>query len=174
MSHSLSSTSWGDASTEEFYFESTLSACAHVDAITWPPPHGLEARTQKEPGVLKSDPNIPSPHSLAGEGPLSVGSVGPCPRVPSGGSSAQLRHRERGAEYCSAPWRWSGRRAEGKGSGQVSHPRARGLGACRALNCENTGWAGELYRRALASSMHTCRFVYVCCIQVLEPCVSLC
>lgn len=31
------STSWGNDPTEEFYFESTLSACAYVDPIVWPP-----------------------------------------------------------------------------------------------------------------------------------------
>lgn len=55
-----------------------------------------------------------------------MGSAGSCPRVPSGGSSAQLRHRERSAGCCSAPWRWSGSRARAKEPNQVSLLTGRG------------------------------------------------
>lgn len=68
-----------------------------------------------------------------------MGSVGPCPRAPSGGSGAQLRHRERGAENVSAPSRYSGRRAEGKGPGPGELSKEERAGRRWVLNCGRTG-----------------------------------
>lgn len=136
-----------------------------------PPLHGLQTSTEdakNEQSILKSKPTDLYCHLTHWrESPLTVGSVGPCPRAPSGGIRVQLRHRERGAEYGSAPSRQSGRRAEGKGTGPGELPQDQ-----RAV-FECADWARGQNTRVSKSSMHACRFMYVCCVQILEPCDSV-
>lgn len=112
-----------------------------------------------------------------------MGSVGPCPRAPSGGSRAQLRHRERGAEIVSAPSRYSGRRAEGKGTGPDELSKDKRAGGRWVLNCERTGWAWGLYTGLFieCTRVGSCIFVVfrcsnpvICVLNVCRLCVSTC
>lgn len=112
-----------------------------------------------------------------------MGSVGPCPRAPSGGSSAQLRHRERGAEIVSAPSRYSGRRAEGRGTGPGELSKDQSAGRRWVLHCERTGWARGLYTGLfiLCTRVGSCICVVfrcsnpvICVLNVCRLCVRTC
>lgn len=131
---------------------------------------GCEARTKYS--QVKANRSVPPPPSLAGASPRTVGSVGPCPRAPSGGSRAQLRHRVRGAEYASAPSRSSGRRAEGKGTGPGEQSKEQPRGAAGYSTVRALMGRRDCTHESLKIECHARRCMYVCCVRALEPCVS--
>lgn len=142
------STSWGNAPTEEFYFESTLSACAYVDPIIWPPLHRLETSTQKERSTLTSNPNIPSPHSLAGQCPLTVGNVGLCRGYPLVAAARNCVTSKEVWSTAAPPGVSLGDVPRAKEHHQVSGPRASALGAAGDLTVSALVGQGDCTRES--------------------------